>query len=546
MRMSRLFGQTLRNAPSQTDILSQQLLIRAGYILPEASGRISYLPLGFRTLRNIISQLEDQLTDLGFQQIRLPMIPSDVRKGRNAETTPAENLITDLNDYQYVEPGLKGDTAITNLVRSQIRSYKQLPQAVFYQKIRRRNQPHLKTGLSFTDEYLCLDCFSLSTTNDELEEKVLGLQGLLFNFFNTLEIPHVLTGAGDSGKRTPESYEVVFLTPNGEELIALCSQCDYKSRRQFARFKKPAPPEEENYEAEKVATLNCKTISELAAYLNVPQSKTAKVVFLMAAIPSGEQLVEKLVIAVIRGDMEVSTAKLGQILGSVSMRQATEEEITAVGAVPGYGSPIGTKNALVVADDQIPLSRNLAAGANELGFHFLNVNYERDFRADLVADIALAHEGDQCVECGSTMTFTRGMICAEFGRWGPEISEQMGCNYLDDQGRSRPVLIGSFRLGLDNLLACMAETHHDASGLALPKIAVPFQIHLVLLSGKDSDSSVNEMAQRIYCDLEKENLSVLFDDRSVTPGVKFNDADLIGLPIRLTISERGLMLVDLN
>jgi prolyl-tRNA synthetase len=260
---------------------------------------------------------------------------------------------------------------------------------------------------------------------------------------------------------------------------------------------------------------------------------------MIASIPADLDQKEQFVFAVIRGDMEVNETKLANVLGARSLRPATEEEIRSVGAVPGYASPIGLKDVWVIVDDAIPQSYNLVAGANEEGYHLLNTNYERDYTASIVADIAAAQDGDPCPQCGAAMRLARGVEVGNIFKLGTRYSEKMGCYYLDAEGQPRPVIMGSYGIGLGRLLACIAEEHHDEYGLIWPISVAPYAIHLIALAGKGSAETL-ATAERLYAELQAAGIETLYDDRAESPGVKFNDADLIGLPLRLTVSDRAL------
>jgi prolyl-tRNA synthetase len=237
--------------------------------------------------------------------------------------------------------------------------------------------------------------------------------------------------------------------------------------------------------------------------------------------------------------MEVNETKLANAVRARSLRPATEDEIRSVGAVPGYASPVGLTDTLVVVDDLISSSPNLVAGANEVGYHLLNVNYGRDYQTDLVVDIAAAQEGDSCPACGCPLHEARGVEVGNIFKLGTRYSEAMGCHYLDAQGQPKPVVMGSYGIGIGRLLACIAEQHHDDAGLIWPITVAPHPVHLVLLAGRGSNE-ITEAAERLYTELESAGIQALYDDRLESPGVKFNDADLIGLPIRLTVSDRAM------
>jgi prolyl-tRNA synthetase len=347
------------------------------------------------------------------------------------------------------------------------------------------------------------------------------------------------------------AHEYMYLNPIGEDTLILCDNCGYSANRQVARFQKAISTPEELKPVQKVLTPNCKSIEELTNFLGLPKSKTAKAVFFMATIPQETQDLEKpagsdherFIFAVIRGDMELNETKLANAIHARDLRPATEDEIKAIGAVPGFASPIGLKiNAsacLFVLDDSIQSSPNLVAGANESDYHLLNTSYPRDYSADIVTDIAAAEEGHACPECGLPLRAVRGVEVGNIFKLGTRYSDALGCTFLDKDGQTKPVIMGSYGIGVGRLLACVAEEHHDDHGLIWPVTVAPYQVHLVLLRGKGTPQA-EETAENLYAGLQTAGIEVLYDDRDESPGVKFNDADLIGLPIRLTVSERAL------
>jgi prolyl-tRNA synthetase len=260
----------------------------------------------------------------------------------------------------------------------------------------------------------------------------------------------------------------------------------------------------------------------------------------VATVPQKTEQIDRFIFVIVRGDMEVNETKLANILHATTLRPATESEIMAVGAVPGYASPIGLKHVMVVIDDLIPASSNLVSGANIEGYHYRNVNFGRDYDADIIADIALARDGDECANCSHPLQSVRGVEVGNIFKLGTRYSESMGCYYLDRDGKSSPVYMGSYGIGVGRLLACIVEEHHDEHGIIWPITVTPYQIHLVSLPWKAKEGDGQNTAEILYQKFSDEQLECLFDDRPESPGVKFNDADLIGTPIRLTISERSL------
>jgi prolyl-tRNA synthetase len=335
------------------------------------------------------------------------------------------------------------------------------------------------------------------------------------------------------------AHEFMVLTDVGEDTVMRCEACEYAANRQIAEFKKPERPPEPARPQEKVATPNVTTIAALTDFLGISAAQTAKVVFLVATVGSGEDAREQFVFAVVRGDMALNETKLANAVKARDLRPATDTEIRAVGAEPGYGSPIGVHDALIVVDDAIPASPNLVAGANEPGFHLRNVNYPRDFKADVVVDIAAAEAGDACPRCGAALRADRAVEVGNIFKLGTRYTEALECTFTDEDGSEQPVVMGSYGIGVGRALACVAETHHDVDGLIWPISVAPYQVHLVVLFRERTDKTV-EVAEDLYLSLTAAGIEVLYDDRDASPGVKFNDADLIGVPLRLTVGSRSL------
>jgi prolyl-tRNA synthetase len=335
-----------------------------------------------------------------------------------------------------------------------------------------------------------------------------------------------------------QAHEFMYLTPVGEDTLVLCSNCGYAANRQIAGFAKPEAEPEESLPLEKVATPETPTIEALAKLLGVPKSKTAKAVFLMAGHEEEQGTREEFVFVVIRGDMEVNETKVANAVKADSLRPAEEREIRAVGAEPGYGSPLGLKDVLILVDDAVTASPNLVGGANEAGFHFKNTNIPRDYKPSMVADIAAAGDGDGCVQCGKPLHTSRGVEVGNIFKLGTRYSDAVGATYLDEDGAEKAIVMGSYGIGSGRLLACIAEEHHNEKGLIWPISVAPYQVHLVTLNTKDA--AIVEAGDRFYQMLQEAGIEVLYDDRDERAGVKFADADLIGVPLRLTVGGKSL------
>jgi prolyl-tRNA synthetase len=536
MKMSKLFSQTLREAPSEAEVVSHQLLTRAGFIRPLGAGIFSYLPLAKRSLNKIENIMRDEINAIGGQELTMPVIhPADLWKetGRWYQIGAEMGRFQDRGGRDMVL-AMTHEEVVADLVRKEIHSYKQLPQLIYHIQTKWRDDPRPRAGLIRVREFTMKDSYSLDADWEGLDQQYRAHYQAYFNIFNRCALPTVAVKADVGMMGGKLSHEFMYLTPIGEDTLILCDHCGYTANRQVARFRKTPAPTEAPKPLEMVATPNAKTIEELAKFLGMPKSKTAKAVFMVATIAEGQQDVDRFIFAVVRGDMDVNETKLANAVKAKDLRPAREEEIRAIGATPGYASPIGLKGAIVVVDDIIPSSPNLVAGANKEGYHLLNVNYGRDYTADIVADLALAAEGAPCPDCGSPLRAARGVEVGNIFQLGTRYSDALGCRFLDKDGQYKPVIMGSYGIGSGRLLACVAEEHHDEHGLTWPISVAPYQVHLVSLTGGEKEAS------QLYAQLLAEGVEVLYDDRDETPGVKFNDADLIGLPLRLTVSSRSL------
>ncbi|HQZ99197.1 MAG TPA: proline--tRNA ligase [Thermoflexales bacterium] len=562
MRLSKMFGTTLRDAPAGTEAVSAQLLLRAGYIRQLGAGLYSYLPLAKRAITKIENIIREEMNAIDGQEITMPVVhPAEIwQQSGRWHTIDAEMArFKDRKDRDMVL-AMTHEEVVATLAASEIKSYRQLPQMVYHLQTKFRDDPRPRAGLIRVREFTMKDSYSLDVDQAGLDAQYQAHYAAYFRIFARCGLPVIAVGSDVGMMGGSGAHEYMFLTEIGEDTLVLCDACGYAANKQVAAFAKSIGQSEEAKPMEKVSTPGTKTIESLAQFLGVPSSQTAKAFMVMATIDGAERFV----FAVIRGDMDVNETKLANAVKATAMRPATEAEIRAVGAVPGYASPVNVALRalaapgaltvatdlapgaveplralmIVVVDDAIPTSPNLAAGANEEGYHLINTNYGRDYTAQIVADIASAGDGCACVQCGAPLRTSRGVEVGNIFKLGTKYSAAMGATFLDADGQSKPVVMGSYGIGVGRLLACVAEAHHDEAGLMWPAAIAPFHAHLVVLPGKDG--AAQAMAERVYADLQGAGVDVLFDDRAESPGVKFADADLIGLPVRLTVSGRAL------
>ena len=537
MRYSRFFGRTTRETPADAESISHQLLVRAGMICQGAAGVYSFLPLGLRVLQRIEQVIREEMNRAGGQELLMPTLqPFELWETSGRYVSFGQSLFTlmDRKDHRLVL-GPTHEEVITDLARRYVQSYRDMPLMPYQIQTKFRDEPRPRGGLLRVREFVMKDMYSFDADEAALDKTYQTMAGAYAAVYRRLGLPAVMVEADSGAIGGKASHEFMVLTPTGEDVVIHCDHCGYAANAEKARSIKElntdrVPADEELLGLSDVPTPGSRTIDEVAALLGLPAHKTLKAVFYAA---DGE-----FVLVVIRGDLEVNEVKLQRVLKCTVVRLAEEEETRAAGIVGGFASPIGIHNVRVVADDSVPPARNLVAGANKPEYHVLNSNYGRDYTADIVADIALTREGDVCRVCLGTLKADRGIEVGHIFKLGTFISAKLNAMFLDEQGVSRPCVMGCYGIGVGRLLAAVVEYWHDEKGITWPMVAAPFQVHLCTLNPDKGD--VEAVGERLYAGLLADGVEVLFDDRAASPGVKFNDADLLGIPVRVTVSPRTL------
>ncbi len=532
--MSHLFGRTLRAAPNDVEIISHQLMLRAGMIQPLGSGLISLLPLGWRVVNKIEQIVREEIDAIGGQELLMPVVhPADIwrESGRYDQVGPEMARFTDRADRDLVL-ALTHEEVVTDLARQQISSYRQLPMIVYHLQTKFRDEPRSRGGLIRVREFTMKDSYSFDADDAGLDHAYRLHWQAYDRIFRRIGLRFIIVGADVGMMGGTASHEFMAFSENGEDTILFCNQCGYAANREVARFKRDEPAQEDALPMEEIETPNTPTIQALADLLGIPTSKTAKAVFFKGG--SG-----RFIFAVIRGDLDVNETTLRNATGERTITPATIEEINAIGAEAGYGSPVGVHDAFIVVDESVRDTPNLVAGANKPGFHLKNVNLGRDYQADLVADIATTEEGFPCPTCGSALNTTRAIEVGNIFKLGTRYSEKLGATYLDADGQSHSIVMGSYGIGPARSSAAVVEQRHDDKGIIWPLSIAPYHVSLVEIPAPD-DPAPKSVAERLYRELEDLGVEVLYDDRDERPGVKFNDADLIGIPLRIAVSARNL------
>ncbi len=535
MRVSSLFSRTLRETPADAEMASHRLSLRAGLIAQLAAGIYSYLPLGTRALHRILGIIREEMDAVDGQEILMPVVqPAELwqESGRYDAPAPGPSLLrfTDRTEHPMVL-AMTHEEAVTDLARRLVNSYRQLPLVVYQIQTKFRDEPRSRGGLIRVREFTMKDAYSFHATPEDLDAYYPRMYQAYLNIFRRCGLEVVAVEAATGIMGGTDSHEFIVVNEAGEDTLVLCPECHYAANAEAAVFDKGQGVREPELPIETVPTPGTKSIEAVARLLGVGEEQTLKAVFYAAR--EGE-----IVFAVIRGDLEVNELKLSNALGGLELHPAAEEELRAAGIVAGYASPVGlrARGVRVVADDSIRTGANFVAGANEAGYHLKNVNYPRDVQVDLVTDIALARAGDRCARCGGTLAVTRGIEVGHVFKLGTKYSETMGADYLDRDGVAKPLVMGCYGIGAGRLLACVLEQHHDEQGIVWPVSVAPMQVHIVSVG--TNNPAVVEAAEALYARLQAAGFEVLYDDREESAGVKFNDADLLGLPVRVTVSRR--------
>lgn len=532
MRMSKLMLKTLREPPSEAELASHKLLLRAGLVTPFAAGLYSFTPVGWRVLRRIETIIREEMDGSGALEVHLPALnPIEMWEQTGRAESMGQTLfrLTDRKERGFVL-GPTHEEGMSLLASRHIQSYRDMPVTLYQIQTKFRDEPRPRGGLVRLREFTMKDAYSFDAGWDTLDASYDAAFEAYVRIFRRAGIPVVPVAADSGAIGGKDSQEFVFLTPDGEDEVLICPGCGYAANAEKAEFAPPPPLPGAPAAMEKVHTPGMRTIAELARFLGIEERQTIKAVFYKA---DGRP-----VFVAIRGDLDVNEVKLKNALKAKDIEPMDEAMVRASGLVPGSASAVGLKGMPVIADPSAIDAPNLVAGANEADYHFLNTNHGRDWDATLVAGIALAREGDACASCGTALQVSRGMEMGHVFKLGTIYSEAIGVQYLDESGELRPCVMGCYGIGVERMLAAVIEANHDDNGIAWPPEVAPFDVHIVALN-LDQEAVAGALGE-LDGALSRDGLSVLIDDRDDSAGIKFKDADLLGMPVRITVSPRAL------
>lgn len=535
MRATNLYAPTLRNTPAEAEIASHQLMYRAGLIRKSAGGMYTYLPLAWRTIRKIEQIIREEMDAAGGQEIMMPILqPSELWEESSRWGAYGAEMIRvkDRHGREFCM-GPTHEEMITALVRDEVRSYKQLPLMLYQIQDKFRDERRPRFGVMRSREFIMKDLYSFDKDIAGMNESYRKMSVAYTNIFTRCGLNFRAVEADSGAIGGGHSEEFTVLAPEGESRIACCDACSYAASDEKAALRPIDAAAEEALPLEKVATPDAHTIAMLAEYLRIPVEKTIKAV----AYQTEEDV---LVLAFLRGDHEVNEVKLANAVGAQELRMADDAAIRAAGGCPGFMSPIGIKEGTcIVVDETAMRMHNAVSGANEQDFHYINVNPQRDFGEVTVTDIRLVAEGDLCPACGTGhLHIGRGIEAGQIFALGTKYSEAMGATFLDEAGKTQPLQMGCYGIGVGRTMAAAIEQNHDEHGIIWPRAIAPYEVVVVAVNAKAEEQLV--YAEEIYEELRAAGVDVLLDDRRERAGVKFNDCDLIGYPVRIAIGPKTI------
>ncbi|WP_027338734.1 proline--tRNA ligase [Halonatronum saccharophilum] len=532
MKMSKMYIPTLKETPADAEVISHKLMLRAGMMRRLGSGVYTYLPLGYKVIRKFEEIVREEMNNSGALEVLLPALqPVELwdESGRLQNYGPELMRLKDRHNRDFAL-GPTHEEVITDLVRDEVRSYKDLPLNLYQIQSKYRDEIRPRFGVLRGREFIMKDAYSFDVDEAALEESYQTMYDAYTKIFSRcgLDFRPVEADTGSIGGEG--SHEFMVLADAGEDIVVYCEECDYAANLELAKAKVEANGfNEDSLELELVDTPEASTIEELVESLDLPAHKMIK-----ALLFKGE---DELILALVRGDYEVNEIKLTNLLDLNNLELASEEDYDGLNTVKGFTGPIGIKEVKVIADELVMDIVNGASGGNKEDKHYLNVNPERDFEVELVGDIREVREGDQCLHCEGELKLTPGIEVGQVFKLGKKYSEPLGATFLDENGKAQTMVMGCYGIGITRTIAATIEQNSDEYGIKWPKALAPYMVE-ILLMGKNDE--VLEEGERVYEELKESGIDTLLDDRKERAGVKFNDADLIGCPIRITLGARSL------
>ncbi|MED9991449.1 MAG: proline--tRNA ligase [Phascolarctobacterium faecium] len=534
MRVSKLYAPTLREVPAEAEVVSHQLMLRAGFMRKAAGGIYTYLPLAWRVLKKIERIVREEMDAKGSQELLMPIVqPAEIwQESGRWDVYGAEMFRLQDRHNRCFCLGPTHEEMVTTLIRGDVRSYRQLPLSVYQIQNKYRDERRPRFGLMRGREFIMKDAYSFDRDEAGLDRSYQDMYDAYTNIFTRCGLNFRPVEADSGAIGGSGSHEFMVIADSGEAEIVFCTSCDYAANVEKAELFPLEAEEEAMLTKEEVVTPDCKTIADVCAYLKLPVDHSVKAVAYNSE--------KGLILCFVRGDHEVNEIKVINTCGVIDLEMATEEQLAAAGTVGGYMGPVGidNKKVIVVVDATVMKMHNVCCGANKEGFHFINVNPGRDFTPTYVADIRLIQEGDPCPHCGGEVSKARGIEVGQVFKLFTKYSSALKATYLDENGKEQPMVMGCYGVGVSRTMAAAIEQNYDDNGIIWPIEIAPYHVLVVPVNTKDEASAAK--AEEIYMQLKKVGLETVIDDRNERPGVKFKDADLIGYPLRVVVGPKTL------
>lgn len=534
MRVSKLYAPTLREVPAEAEVVSHQLMLRAGFMRKAAGGIYTYLPLAWRVLKKIERIVREEMDAKGSQELLMPIVqPAEIwQESGRWDVYGAEMFRLQDRHNRCFCLGPTHEEMVTTLIRGDVRSYRQLPLSVYQIQNKYRDERRPRFGLMRGREFIMKDAYSFDRDEAGLDKSYQDMYDAYTNIFTRCGLNFRPVEADSGAIGGSGSHEFMVIADSGEAEIVFCTSCDYAANVEKAELFPLEAQEEAMLTKEEVVTPDCKTIADVCAYLKLPVDHSVKAVAYNSE--------KGLILCFVRGDHEVNEIKVINTCGVIDLEMATEEQLAAAGTVGGYMGPVGIENkkVIVVVDATVMKMHNVCCGANKEGYHFINVNPGRDFTPTYVADIRLIQEGDPCPHCGGEVSKARGIEVGQVFKLFTKYSSALKATYLDENGKEQPIVMGCYGVGVSRTMAAAIEQNYDDNGIIWPIEIAPYHVLVVPVNTKDEASAAK--AEEIYMQLKKVGLETVIDDRNERPGVKFKDADLIGYPLRVVVGPKTL------
>jgi prolyl-tRNA synthetase len=536
MRWSRYYLYTTREVPNDAEVISHQLMVRTGMIKKVAAGIYTYLPFGWRSLQKFMAIVRREMNAAGAIELSMPDIqPAELwqESGRWQRYGKELLRIKDRHERDFVF-GPTHEEVITDTVRRDVKSYRQLPFNLYQIQTKFRDEIRPRFGLMRGREFIMKDAYSFGADQASLDESYEAMRAAYCRIFEACDLDYTMVEADSGAIGGSASHEFMVVAATGESSVVRCPSCGYAANVERAEMRRLEPASGEAHppqEMQQVATPGKRTIEEVSRFLKISPKRLVKTLIY--------ETEKGLVAALIRGDREINEVKLANHFDVQHLTLASEEKVrAATGAPVGFAGPVGLKDARVVADVGVRSLVNFATGANQEDAHLINVNWGRDVDLSDWADLLLVTGGDPCPRCDGTLELFRGIEVGHIFKLGTKYSEAMGCVYTDEAGIDKPMIMGCYGVGIGRTVAAAIEQNHDKDGIIWPRPLAPFEVLLIAVNPEDA--AVKGAAEALYAQLLEKGVEVLFDDRDERPGVKFKDADLIGIPVRITVGAKSL------